>query len=290
MTRTPYRRGEAARLLWAHFINFFVPETKADAALHRAWERCYEPLLGLIAAHPRARLTCNVDGSFIRRLVDAGLDEGVVALRRLAESGQVELTASAYGGPVLGPMSDDAIGGAVARGVEAAREAFGEVYAPVGFFPPEMSYDRNVGEAAERLGFAWMLLDEMSHSGKPGSVSWDRAYRLDAGPDAVGLGVKLLFRDRSLSQGMVYGSFVAPAALASAASAAPGRVYTFTGVEADIYGTRRVQPREFLAAMFEYDAWEMVTVSELLGRLGDTEPESVTPSPASWSAWDTLAF
>ena len=49
-----------------------------------------------------------------------------------------------------------------------------------------------------------------------------------------------------------------------------------------------MQPREFLAAMFEYDAWEMVTVSELLGRLGDVEP--VTPSPASWSAWDTLAF
>ena len=288
MTRTPYRRGEAARLLWAHFINFFVPETKADAALHRAWERCYEPLLGLIAAHPRARLTCNVDGSFIRRLVDAGLDEGVVALRRLAESGQVELTASAYGGPVLGPMNDEAIGGAVARGVEAAREAFGEVYAPVGFFPPEMSYDGNVGAAAARLGFGWMLLDEMSHSGKPGSVSWDRAYRLDAGPDAVGPGVKLLFRDRSLSQGMVYGSFDAPAALASAASAAPGRVYAFTGVEADIYGTRRVQPREFLAAMFEYDAWEMVTVSELLGRLGVVSP--VTPSPASWSAWDTLAF
>ena len=269
-------------MLWAHFINFFVPETKADAALRRAWERCYEPLLGLIAAHPRARLTCNVDGSFIRRLLDAGLDEGVVALRRLAESGQVELTASAYGGPVLGPMSDDAIGGAVARGVAASREAFGEVYAPVGFFPPEMSYDRNVGATVERLGLEWMLLDEMSHSGKPGSVSWDRAYRLGAGP-------KLLFRDRSLSQGMVYGSFDAPAALASAAaSAAPERVYAFTGVEADIYGTRRVQPREFLAAMFEYDAWEMVTVSELLGRLGDAEP--VTPSPASWSAWDTLAF
>ena len=276
-------------MLWAHFINFFVPETKADAALHRAWERCYEPLLALSAAHPRARLTCNVDGSFIRRLLDAGLGAGVAALRRLAESGQVELTASAYGGPVLGPMSDDAIGGAVARGVEAAREAFGEIYAPRGFFPPEMSYDRNVGAVTARLGFEWMLLDEMSHSGKPGSVSWDRAYRLDTGPDTADPRLKLLFRDRSLSQGMVYGSFDAPAALASAAaSAAPDRVYAFTGVEADIYGTRRVQPREFLAAMFEYDAWEMVTVSELLGRLGDAEP--VTPSPASWSAWDTLAF
>ena len=269
-------------MLWAHFINFFVPETKADAALHRAWERCYEPLLTLIAAHPRARLTCNVDGSFIGRLRDAGLGEGVAALRRLAESGQVELTASAYGGPVLGPMSGEAIEVAVARAGEASREAFGEVYAPAGFFPPEMSYDRNVGDAAARLGFEWMLLDEMSHSGRPGSVSWDRAYRLDSGPN-------LLFRDRSLSQGMVYGSFDAPADLASAAaSAAPERVYAFTGVEADIYGTRRVQPREFLAAMFEYDAWEMVTVSELLRRLGGAEP--VTPSPASWSAWDTLAF
>ncbi len=272
-------------MLWAHFINFFVPETKAAAALHRAWERCYEPLLRLIVAHPRARLTCNVDGSFTGRLLDAGLGEGVAALRRLAESGQVELTASAYGGVVLGPMRDDEIDGAVAGGVAASREAFGEVYAPVGFFPPEMSYDRNVGEAAARLGFAWMLLDEMSHSGRPGSVSWDRAYRLDIEGAAA---VKLLFRDRSLSQGMVYGSFADPADLVSAASAAPGRSYVFTGVEADIYGTRRVQPREFLAAMFDYDAWEMVTVSELLGRLGDVE--QVTPAPASWSAWDTLAF
>ena len=269
-------------MLWAHFLNFFVPETKTDAALHRAWERCYEPLLVLIAAHPRARLTCNVDGSFIRRLQDAGLGEGVAALRRLEESGQVELTASAYGGVVLGPMSGDEIEGVVTRAAEASREAFGEVYDPAGFFPPEMSYDQNVGEAAARLGFKWMLLDEMSHSGRPGSVSWDRAYRLDAAE------VNLLFRDRSLSQGMVYGSFDAPADLASAASAAPGRAYVFTGVETDIYGTRRVQPREFLAAMFAYDAWEMVTVSELLERLGDGEP--VTPSPASWAAWDTLAF
>lgn len=269
-------------MLWAHFINFFVPETKADTALRRAWERCYEPVLGLIAAHPRARLTCNVDGSFIGRLQDAGLGEGVAALRRLVESGQVELTASAYGGVVLGPMSGEAIDAAVTRAGEASREAFGEVYAPVGFFPPEMSCDRNVGEAVARLGFKWMLLDEMSHSGRPGSVSWDRAYRLETAE------VKLLFRDRSLSQGMVYGSFATPADLASAASAATGRAYVFTGVEADIYGTRRVQPREFLAAMFAYDAWEMVTVSELLERLGDGEP--VTPSPASWSAWDTLAF
>ncbi len=269
-------------MLWAHFINFFVPETKADAALHRAWERCYEPVLGLIAAHPRARLTCNVDGSFIGRLQEAGLGEGVGALRRLAESGHVELTASAYGGVVLGPMSSEAVEDTVTRAGEASREAFGEVYAPAGFFPPEMSYDRNVGEAAARLDFKWMLLDEMSHSGRPGSVSWDRAYRLEAAE------VKLLFRDRSLSQGMVYGSFDAPADLASAAGATAGRAYVLTGVEADIYGTRRVQPREFLAAMFAYDAWEMVTVSELLERLGDPEP--VTPSPASWSAWDTLAF
>lgn len=271
-------------MLWAHFINFFLPETKADAALHRAWERCYEPLLALIAAHPRARLTCNVDGSFIGRLQDAGLGEGVAALRRLVESGQVELTASAYGGVVLSPMSGDEIEGAVIRASEASREAFGKVYAPAGFFPPEMSYDRNVGEAVARLGFEWMLLDEMSHSGRPGSVSWDRAYRLDG----HGRDVKLLFRDRSLSQGMVYGSFDAPADLASAAGATAGRAYVFTGVEADIYGTRRVQPREFLAAMLAYDAWEMVTVPELLERLGDVEP--VTPSPASWSAWDTLAF
>ncbi len=271
-------------MLWAHFINFFVPETKSDAALRRAWERCYEPLLALTAGHPRARLTCNVDGSFIRRLQDAGLGEGVGALRRLVESGQVELTASAYGGVVLGPMSGKAIDDAVTHAGEASREAFGEVYAPAGFFPSEMSYDRNVGEAAARLGFEWMLLDEMSHSGKPGSVSWDRAYRLDGGARDV----KLLFRDRSLSQGMVYGSFDAPTDLASAARAVQGRAYVFTGVEADIYGTRRVQPRKFLAAMFAYDAWEMVTVSELLERLGDVEP--VTPAPASWSAWDTLAF
>ena len=271
-------------MLWAHFINFSVPETKADAYLHQAWSRCYEPLLSLIAAHPQAHLTFNVDGLFIRRMLGAGLSEGVAAIRRLAEAGQVELASSAYAGPVLGPMSEGAIDDAVNRAADVARDVFGEAYAPAGFFPPEMSYDVNVGAAAGRFGFKWMLLDEMSHSGKPGSVLWDRVYALSAHPE-----VKILFRDRSLSQGFVYGSFEEPAALVDAAArAGPARTYVFTGTEADLYGTRRVQPRDFLAAMIRDGVWEMVTISELLAKLDVTD--TVVPVPASWSAWDTLAF
>ncbi len=271
-------------LLWAHFINFYVPDNKDDAYVKRAWNRCYEPLLSLIASHENAHLTFNVDGHFLERLQEVGLNEGIEAMRGLVERGQVELTASAYGGPALGPMTQDDIDLAVKQANEVGESVFADAYTPKGFFPPEMSYDHNLGVAATRLGFQWMLLDEISHLGKPGSVLWDRAYKLEIDPK-----VKLLFRDRSLSQGMAYGSFDVPSQLMQAADqASPARRYVLTGVDADLYGMRRIQPREFLTAMMEEDVWDMLSMSELLMRL--EVMDSVTPVPGSWSAWDTFAF
>ena len=74
----------------------------------------------------------------------------------------------------------------------------------------------------------------------------------------------------------------------AADQASPARRYVLTGVDADLYGMRRIQPREFLTAMMEEDVWDMLSMSELLMRL--EVMDSVTPVPGSWSAWDTFAF
>lgn len=271
-------------MYWSHFINLALPTSKPNDYVRKASRDCYVPLLEIIEAHPRARITVNIDGSLAERLRDLGASGALEGLRRLAERGQVELTASAYGGPVLGTLPAAEIKAAVRRNTEALRGFFGDAYRPAGFFPPEMSYQPSIAPIVHEMGYRWIVLDEMAHTGKPGTIKADRVYVMEGMPD-----LKVVFRDRSMSTGILYGSFEdADSFMKARGWHTDERSFVLTGTEADIYGMRRTGPKKFLVDMTEKQPATMVTVSEALGLMTKVEP--VKPVPASWSTWDTLAF
>lgn len=271
-------------MYWAHFINLFQPASKSNDFIRKAVRTCYQPLVEVLEAHPNARMTINLDASLAERLDSLGLESVLQALRRLAERGQVELTASAYGGAVLATLTPDEMTSLIQRNTQSNAALFGDVYRPAGFFPPEMSYVSGIAPVVRDLGYRWIMLDEMSHSGTPGAVRYDRAYEID------GLGgLKVFFRDRSISTGIMYGSFQDADGFMAAQQNRPGDGrFVLTGTEADIYGMRRTTPRDFLIDMMESSPVEFITASEAMERFDTFEP--VTPVPGSWSTWDTLAF
>ncbi|MEE9284359.1 MAG: hypothetical protein V3V35_01385 [Dehalococcoidia bacterium] len=271
-------------MYWSHFVNLFQPASKSNDYIRKATRKCYLPLVEILDAHPNARMTINLDGSLAERLDSLGLGAVLEGLRRLAERGQVELTASAYGGPVLGTLSPDEMAELIQRNTQVNVSFFGDVYRPRGFFPPEMSYTSPIAPVVRDLGCQWILLDEMSHSGTPGAIRFDRVYAMEEMPE-----LKILFRDRSMSTGIMYGSFQnAESFMEAQRQRLSGGQYVVTGTEADLYGMRRTGPRDFLVDMMEKEPVSMITASEVLDRINTVEP--VKPVPASWSTWDTLAF
>jgi predicted glycosyl hydrolase (DUF1957 family) len=271
-------------LYWCHLINFFQPEFKSDDIIRKAASVCYLPLLEIFEANPQARITVNFDGRLAERLDVVGHSEVMARLGALVKRGQAELTASAFGGKPLNTLPVSEAEALIEQNTKVCRRYFGEVYKPAGFFPPEMSYAPALAPIIKSHGYRWVVMDEMGHSGKPGTARADRTYKMNST-----LGLQVIFRDRSISTGFLYGNFTDVASINQAIQARGAQnAYLFTGIEADIYGMRRTQPRDLLAQMIAQTQMRMVTVSELLGLV--TTVEEVTPVPASWSTWDTLAF
>ncbi len=76
------------------------PPGNFDSVFRRALDTCYAPVLELVDARPRLRLSLHYSGSLLEWL-EAHAPDHVAQLRRLVERGQVELVAAGMYEPVL---------------------------------------------------------------------------------------------------------------------------------------------------------------------------------------------
>ena len=56
---------------------------------------------------------------------------------------------------------------------------FGSVYKPTGFFSPEMAYSDKVARIAKKLGYKWIIADELAFSGKENQADFSKIYILN---------------------------------------------------------------------------------------------------------------
>lgn len=178
-------------IIWAPVLHFYQPPTQFPDVLKRICHESYRPLIEVLGEFTRARASVNITGSLTQMLIDCGHLDVVDGLRRLAEDGRIELVGSAMYHPILPLIPVAEIVRQIELNRAANRRAFGDVYAPVGFFPPELAYDAPVAEAAERTGHRWILA-----SGIACNEPWplDVVHRVNDHP-----GVAVFFRDDIIS-------------------------------------------------------------------------------------------
>lgn len=272
--------------VWANFLGMFLPDSKSDDMVRRVTAAAYRPLAETIRSCESAKTTLHLSGTLARRLEATGGQDVLDALREAAACGQVELTGGAIGNTILNLLPAQEVCTLIEQNTAILREYFGASFLPRGFFPPDMAYSRVVGDVAAELGFEWVLVDEMGHSGKPGTVLNDRLYSLRGHPN-----FRVFFRDRSLSTGLSYGSFKTPEMLAEAIDAlsshAPSGNFLVTGNEAELYGYHRRNAEKTLQAFYGARL-PMATVSELLEM--SLPCEESDPSLSTWSQWEVLQF
>lgn len=142
---------------WAPILHFYQPPTQFPAVLKRICDESYRPLIALLAEFEHSRATVNINGSLTEMLLTCGHEDVVAGLRRLAEQGRVELLGSGMYHPIL-PLIP---GAEIVRQIElnhaTNRRAFGDVYAPRGFFPPELAYGPTMLPAVASTGHQWIL-------------------------------------------------------------------------------------------------------------------------------------
>lgn len=178
-------------LYWAPILHFYQPPTQFPAVLKRICDESYRPLITLLGEFERGRATVNINGSLTEMLLNCGHQDVVAGLRRLAEQGRIELLGSGMYHPILPLIPGTEIVRQIELNHATNRRAFGDVYAPRGFFPPELAYGPTILEAVASTGHHWILA-----SGIACTAEWPVrvVHRIEGHPK-----LSVLFRDDIVS-------------------------------------------------------------------------------------------
>ena len=265
---------------WANFLHIYQPPTQTEEITRRVADECYRKLVDILLRHPQARVTLNINACLTEQLDKYGLHDVIDGLKALAERGQIEFTGSAMYHPILPLIPPHEMRRQIELNTEANRRYFGDLYAPRGFFPPEMCYSFEVAQVVAGMGFQWVIGDEIAYDGRLGHCRPDRTYRVEGLSD-----FHFFFKERPVSAGLTYGRFpTSDSLLDYLADRRHRREYLLTGTDGEIYGHHRPGQERLLEEVYGDDLLPTCTVSELLRLFPETE--TVSPLPSSWSTWE----
>ena len=181
-------------MYWANFLHIYQPAEQTQDILNRVVNESYRPIIKRLKSSVRAKLTLNVNAILTELLVEHGYEDIIKDLRYLSEKGQLEFTESAKYHAFLPLIPKDEIKRQIELNHKINKSIFGEVYKPRGFFSPEMAFSREVADVVSDMGYEWMVLDEITESGKTGQLTYDSFFVADEFPK-----LKFFFRERKPS-------------------------------------------------------------------------------------------
>lgn len=268
-------------MLWANFLHFYQPPTQKEFWVKKITAECYRVLVKGWLANPKAKVTLNINAVLTEFLDKYGAHDVIDGLRTLAERGQLEFTASAKYHPFLPLIPDSEIRRQIELNTETNKKFFGDVYAPKGFFPPEMGYSRKVADVVRSMGFDWIIIDELAYSGKMHDIQWDTVYTLKDGGD-----FSVFFRERDtsfriLSAEVGVSVFSAGMLLKLLGDRVHSNEYLLTAMDGETFGHHRPGLDALLFELYTAPELESVTLSEVRQRI--TKKAPVDPLSSSWA-------
>lgn len=257
---------------WINFLHLYQPVNKDAYFIQEATEMSYARIVRALEENPRTKFTLNIQGCLFLRWEELGETGLIKRIKKLIETGQVELTGScAY--HALAPLVPlDEVEKQIKENEEILRKHFGADFKPRGFFFPEMAYGTEVAKLVKSMGYEWLVLDEISGTGHFGDINFNKVY-VDQNSN-----LKVIFRMRKLSQNFV------PDILGNEARLVEYRneqdLY-ITATDAELYGLRHIDHTAEFEKLLKKADLEMMTISEFIQ---DKKTTKIKVVPSNWEA------
>jgi predicted glycosyl hydrolase (DUF1957 family) len=247
---------------WISFFHFYQPANADAYHIKEAADHSYSRLLRAMEEHPHFKATANFSGCLLARLDELGYGWMIERFRKVIESGRLEIVGSAaYHGflPLLPKLEVEA---QVKENEQLLEHYFG-IRRPDGFFFPEMAYSPEAAKIIKKLGYRYIILDEIAYDGKldDGRGLWQRAY-IDKNS-----GLEVALRPREFS------NCYAPDKIGSAlkkGETLPENI--ISAGDAEVYGLRHKDQTGNLEKFLKLDdSYSSMTVSEFLSLFPDKQ-------------------
>ena len=262
---------------WANFLHMYQPAEQQPDILEAIVVQCYRPIIQGLIEHKNIRLTLNINGALLELFDKYGYKDILNNLRKLANEKRIEFTSSAKYHALLPFLNEQEIIRQVTLNNESLEHYLGKEAKPKGFFAPEMAYDEKILPIIKKLGFEWIVLDEISCSGEVGQVDNSKIYKID------GTTLNVFFRNRRLSNLIMSAVVRSPGTLLdSMQDNLNNDQYIVTAMDMETFGHHRPGLERMLFDVFETKEFELIQISDIEKYY--KELKKIVPTKATWAS------
>lgn len=264
-------------MVWANFLHIYQPPTQSKEILDKVTRESYVKVLQGLWDNPTAKATLSVPGCLTEMLARWGHGDVIERISALLQRGQLELTETAKYHAFLPKLPEEEIVRQIKLNHQTNRKYFGPAYRPMGFFPPEMAYSEKVGRVVRKLGYQWMILDEVA-------IPTGIKYRADVSY-ADGSGLHFFFRERGMSFKILSAQLGTGSGLIRELGERLDRSeYLLTAMDGETFGHHRMGLENLLTEIYKDQRLPTVFVSDL--RRLFVKTVKVSPRPSTWALMD----
>ncbi len=261
---------------WANFLHFYQPADQQPDILEAIVAQSYRPIIEGIKKNKDVRLTININGALFELLHKYGYQDLIQDIQKLVKEDRIEITGSAKYHALLPLLSVEEVERQIELNTETLQH-FLDGYVPNGFFAPEMAYDEKIKGVIQKLGFKWIILDEISCGGETGQVDYSQIYKLE------GTELKVFFRDRRLSN-LIMSAVVRSreTLLQSMDKELKTGNFIVTAMDAETFGHHRPGLEKMLFEVFNTKEFELIKITDI--EKFYKQKKEITPAKATWAS------
>ena len=264
-------------MIWANFLHIYQPPTQKPFWVHKVTAESYRKITKHLRESKDAKLTLNINGILLEHLDHCGEHDVLDDLKKLLAEGKIELTGSAKYHPILPFLPDSEIVRQIRLNEEIHRKYFGDLYKPKGFFPPEMGFNKHVAEVVAKLGYEWIIADELSFPKDLRPIDYSKIYTLKGAKN-----FKIYFRERRMSWIILSGQVgTGNLLIKSLGERLKRSEYLLTAMDGETFGHHRPGLEQLLFEIYQSPLLKTVLISELPTLFDKTEV--VEPGPSTWA-------
>jgi len=249
-------------MLWINFLHFYQPANAEARVIEEATEGSYLRVIRALEEHPDIKFTINITGCLIARWDYMGYGDLIGRIGRLVKKGQIELVGTAAYHPILPLVSEKEATRQIKEQEDILKKYF-KTKRPSGFFAPEMAYSFKIGKLVKKIGYKWIILDEIACGGKLGKVDFGKSYYDKK------TGLKVVFRSREFSRSYVPNKLLRLIGEKENKCRPEDercweRLAILTATDAELYGLRHIDHTAEFEKLLKYENLKTKTISEFI--------------------------
>ena len=263
------------KLTWINFLHIYQPANADGHIIKEATDYSYQRIVRALEEHPNIKFNLNINGCLFLRWEELGYHELIKRIGKLIERGQIDLTGTACYHPIVPLIPEKEARRQIQENEQILKKHFGARFKPRGFFFPEMAYSPEAAKIVAKLGYKWILLDEIAVSLNPTDNDFDQVY-IDKNS-----GLKVVIRSRKYSNSYVPETIEKIVKKNKTAKPGKEKILIITATDGELYGLRHLDQSAVFEKVLKSDGFKTKTISEFIRTKKEKKP--IKPQAHSWA-------